>query len=142
MLLIFYEFLTSVVGLKSLLIVNTKSREWAIMHRAVHKFRTEWKMLLYIVFDALTDIHMYVCIMVLDQNTPMARKTFFFWGGGGHVGGRRDTKFSVFFKGGAEKFLKQLRRNRCFFQHRSPPPLVVINDASLMSHVPDNYFIL
>ena len=60
-----------------------------------------------------------VYVVVLNQNTPMVGKTLF-WGAGWRGGG--DDKFSVLFKGGAEK---ELRGNRCFvnicFQFQEPP---------------------
>ena len=63
-----------------------------------------------IIFYESTDIRMYMYVVVLNQNTPMVRKTLF-W-----VGGGREQQVFSSLQGGNRTFLKQVRGNRCFFK--------------------------
>ena len=69
-----------------------------------------------IVLDESTDKHPYMYVVVLNQNTPVVRKTSL-WGPGWRRGGTANFQFS---SRGEQKIFKAAQGEQMFFQHMFP----------------------
>ena len=132
--------------------MNTKSTEWSCHALGSSEI---WDRMVNVIYFCM-NWQMYMYVVVLDQNTPVAGKTIL--GPELEEGGRGTPKFSVSFKAEKENFQSSLGGNICLFnirfQFQEPPPpggnrwyfpiswrLVYVQKMFLVIYLFENFFL-